>query len=121
MVDSTGFGKRSHSLGREVMPVVNRKHYKYTPAGIKAAKKAASKKKDFKEAYTPIFDAILRTLNEKKKDKKWIQKAEKSIEKRGTEGVCTGANFGGSSCRPGTRRYALAQTFKKMASRRKGK
>ena len=28
-------------------------------------------------------------------DEKWIQGAEKDIEKRGTEGVCTGDKFGG--------------------------
>lgn len=49
----------------------------------------------------------------------WIQKATASIKRRGTKGVCTGSNFGGPSCRPGTRRYALAKTFKKMAKRRK--
>ncbi|MCK9429719.1 MAG: hypothetical protein M0R17_06910 [Candidatus Omnitrophica bacterium] len=45
----------------------------------------------------------------------WIQKANASIKRRGTEGVCSGSNFGGPSCRPGTKRYALAKTFKKMA------
>lgn len=49
----------------------------------------------------------------------WIQKATASIKRRGTEGVCTGSNFGGPSCRPGTRRYALAKTFRKMAKARK--
>lgn len=49
----------------------------------------------------------------------WIQKATASIKKRGTEGVCTGSNFGGPSCRPGTKRYALAKTFRKMAKARK--
>ena len=55
-----------------------------------------------------------------KKKKKWIQKATKSIEKRGTEGVCTGKKFGGPFCPPGTKRYNLAKTFKAMANRRKG-
>ena len=45
----------------------------------------------------------------------WIQKATKSIKARGTEGVCTGSKFGGPSCPPGSRRYNLAKTFKKMA------
>lgn len=48
----------------------------------------------------------------------WIQKANASIKRRGTKGVCTGSKFGGPSCRPGTRRYALAKTFKKMAKNR---
>ena len=51
--------------------------------------------------------------------KKWIQKATASIKKRGTKGVCTGKKFGGPSCRPGTKRYNLAKTFKKMARKRK--
>jgi len=42
---------------------------------------------------------------------KWIQKASRSIKRRGTKGVC----------RPGTKRYNLAKTFKKMAKRRKKK
>jgi len=45
----------------------------------------------------------------------WIQKATKSIKRRGTEGVCTGSKFGSSSCPPGSRRYNLAKTFKAMA------
>ncbi len=50
----------------------------------------------------------------------WIQSVNKSIKKRGTKGVCTGKKFGGPTCRPGTKRYALAKTFKKMAKNRKG-
>lgn len=48
----------------------------------------------------------------------WITDVTKSIKKRGTEGVCTGAKFGSSSCPPGSRRYNLAQTFRKMAKNR---
>jgi hypothetical protein len=51
--------------------------------------------------------------------KNWIGKVSRSIKRRGTKGVCTGKKFGGPSCRPGTRRYALAKTFKKMGRRRK--
>lgn len=58
-------------------------------------------------------------MNKSKKrkatDKNWIQKATKSIKRRGTEGVCTGSKFGSSSCPPGSKRYNLAKTFKKMA------
>jgi hypothetical protein len=50
----------------------------------------------------------------------WIQKATDSIKRRGTEGVCTGDKFGGPSCRPGTKRYNLAKTFKKMSKKQKG-
>lgn len=49
----------------------------------------------------------------------WIQSVTKSIKKRGTAGVCTGSNFGGPSCPPGSRRYNLAVTFRKMARNRK--
>ena len=45
-----------------------------------------------------------KTLNEvidAKKSKRWIQKATKSIKKRGTAGVCTGAKFGSPSCPAG--------------------
>ena len=52
-------------------------------------------------------------------DGKWIQKATKSIKRRGTEGVCTGSKFGGPSCPPGSKRYNLAKTFRKMAKSRK--
>ena len=54
-------------------------------------------------------------MSKKKKDKKWIQKASADIKKRGTEGVCTGDKFGGSTCPPGSRRYNLAKVFRGMA------
>ena len=54
------------------------------------------------------------------KDDKWIQKATESIKERGTEGVCTGDKFGGPTCPPGSKRYNLAKTFKKIAKDRKG-
>lgn len=57
-------------------------------------------------------------LEQMKSGGKWIQKATASIKKRGTEGVCTGSKFGGPTCRPGTRRYNLAKTFRKMAKNR---
>jgi len=50
-----------------------------------------------------------------KADKNWIQGVNKSIKKRGTKGVCTGKKFGSASCPPGSKRYNLAKTFKKMA------
>jgi hypothetical protein len=55
----------------------------------------------------------------KAKDGKWMQKVSKSIEKRGTKGVCTGAKFGGPTCKPGSKRYALAKTFKSIAKKKK--
>ena len=54
-------------------------------------------------------------------EEKWIQSAEKDIEKRGTEGVCTGDKYGSPSCPPGSKRYNLAKTFRKMAKKRKKK
>lgn len=52
------------------------------------------------------------------KNKKWIQSVTASIKKRGTEGVCTGSKFGGPTCRPGTKRYNLAKTFRAMAKKK---
>ncbi len=54
-------------------------------------------------------------------DEDWIQDAEEDIERRGTEGVCTGDKFGSDSCPPGSKRYNLAKTFRKMAKDRKKK
>lgn len=47
----------------------------------------------------------------------WIGKAVASINARGTKGVCTGEKFGGPTCKPGSKRYNLAKTFKKMAKK----
>ena len=41
-----------------------------------------------------------------------------SIKRRGTKGVCTGKKFGSKTCPPGSKRYNLAKTFKKMAKKR---
>ena len=49
----------------------------------------------------------------------WIQGVENSIEQRGTEGKCSGSNFGGPDCPQGSRQYNLAKTFRKMAAERK--
>jgi hypothetical protein len=56
----------------------------------------------------------------KKGGKNWISGVVKGIKKRGTEGVCTGAKFGGPSCPEGSKRYNLAKTFKAMAKKKKG-
>ena len=50
-----------------------------------------------------------------KSSKNWIDGVTNSIKKRGTEGRCTGSNFGGPGCPPGSRQYNLAVTFKNMA------
>ena len=51
-------------------------------------------------------------------DGDWIQKVDASIKRRGTKGVCTGKKFGSKTCPPGSKRYNLAKTFKKMAKKR---
>ena len=48
-------------------------------------------------------------------DKKWIQKAVKTMDK---SKPCTGSKFGGSTCRSGTKRFALAKTFKRIAKKK---
>jgi hypothetical protein len=45
------------------------------------------------------------------KDDKWIQKATKNMRK---DKPCTGKKFGSETCPPGSRRYNLAKTFRKM-------
>ena len=52
------------------------------------------------------------------KSGKWIQEVNASIKRRGTKGVCTGKKFGSKSCPPGSKRYNLAKTFRKMAKKR---
>ena len=52
------------------------------------------------------------------KSGKWIQEVTASIKARGTKGVCTGKKFGSKTCPPGSKRYELAKTFKKMARKR---
>ena len=49
-------------------------------------------------------------------DDRWIQKATKNMRK---DKPCTGKKFGSKSCPPGSKRYNLAKTFKKMAKERK--
>lgn len=76
----------------------------------KDAVKKLQKTKSYKKGGT--------TSLPKAKEGKWIQKATASIKRRGTEGVCTGAKFGSPSCPPGSKRYNLAKTFKKMAKKK---
>ena len=51
------------------------------------------------------------------KDGRWIQKATKNMRK---DKPCTGKKFGSKSCPPGSKRYNLAKTFRKMAKKRTG-
>ena len=46
----------------------------------------------------------------------WIQKSVKGMRK---DKPCTGKKFGGPTCPPGSKRYNLAKTFKKMGRERK--
>ena len=65
-----------------------------------------------------VDEFIQEDLNEAKK-KKWIQKAFKSIKKKGTEGKCTGEKFGSSSCPAGSKAYNMAKNLRKMAAKKK--
>ena len=47
-------------------------------------------------------------------DEKWIQKAFNKIDKKGTEGKCTGDKFGGPGCPEGSKQYNMAKTLRKM-------
>ena len=62
-----------------------------------------------------LEETILEVVATKKKDKKWIQKATKSIKKRGTAGKCTPITKPGCTGKA----KALAKTFKKIAKNRK--
>ena len=73
------------------------------------------------EVTNALIDLLAEEALEEKKDDDWIQDAEKDIERRGTEGVCTGDKFGGPSCPEGSKRYNLAKTFRKMAKKRRKK
>ena len=73
------------------------------------------------EVKNALIDLLAEDQLEEEKDDDWIQDAEKDIERRGTEGVCTGDKFGGPSCPEGSKRYNLAKTFRKMAKKRKKK
>ena len=44
----------------------------------------------------------MKTFTQFLTEKNWIQKVDKEIEEKGTEGKCTGKNFGGPKCPPGS-------------------
>lgn len=46
---------------------------------------------------------------------KFLQSINADIKKRGTQGVCTGDNFGGPTCPEGSKRYNLAKLFHRFA------
>ena len=105
-IDTTGYskGKSSYQLKTE------------EGEGDKTGSKATSSKS--KNVSRKEVPSVLKSLN-KAKDGKWIQKATASIKRRGTKGVCTGAKFGGPTCKPGSKRYNLAKVFKGMAKKKK--
>ena len=88
-------------------------------ARVDKAKAEANLAKYKKKSDAQKAKAIEKAKLNKAKDGKWMQKAAASIKKRGTKGVCTGAKFGGPTCKPGTKRYSLAKTFKSIAKKKK--
>jgi hypothetical protein len=68
--------------------------------------------KEFLESKGEIGKQILDESN-------WIQKAFGQAEKKGTTGMCSGDKFGGPTCKPGTKRYNMAKTLKKMRKKKK--
>jgi len=48
----------------------------------------------------------------------WISDAFKSVNRRGTAGVCSGSKFGGPSCPPGSPRYNMAKNLRAMGAKR---
>ena len=93
--------------------------------GSPCAMAAAEESPDLETRVASIEDKLDMILSQlqlsEEKDDNWIQDAEKDIERRGTEGVCSGKNFGSEKCPPGSKRYNLAKTFRKMAKDRKKK
>lgn len=80
----------------------------------------SARKEELKKGIKTYDDYLKSKIKKipKAKDGKWIQKATASIKKRGTEGVCTGKKFGGPTCKPGSKRYNLAKTFRKMSKKK---
>jgi hypothetical protein len=60
-----------------------------------------------------VFES-LNELNEAKKKKNWIQKAFKSIKRKGTKGRCSGSKFRGPTCPKGSRAYNMAKNLRKL-------
>jgi len=107
------YDKDAKPMGHDTPPIapVDSTLKKVNGKNGKKGKKAKAKKESFEYLLGSV-------LNDAQK-KGWIQDAEADIEKRGTEGVCTGDKFGSASCPPGSKRYNLAKTFKKMGKKKK--
>ena len=78
----------------------------------------AMTKKEIMASREDRYDGYAKGGRVRAKDGDWIQKVDASIKRRGTKGVCTGKKFGSKSCPPGSKRYNLAKTFRKMAKKR---
>ena len=85
----------------------------YQPSGAQAMPKYFTANSD----YYPSGGVPLTRAHAKDggSDKNWIQKATKNMR---TDKPCTGKKFGSKTCPPGSKRYNLAKTFKKMARSR---
>ena len=81
----------------------------YQDTSAKSMPKYFSANKD----YYPSGGVTLNRAHAKKGggDDKWIQKATKNMRK---DKPCTGKKFGSKTCPPGSKRYNLAKTFRKM-------
>lgn len=83
-------------------------------------KQPIAPKVDPQGQYTKVQERTLGNMKkggkvEKAKDGKWIQKAVKTMR---TDKPCTGPKFGSKTCPPGSKRYNLAKTFKKMSKKK---
>jgi len=65
------------------------------------------------------FETLQKALDARKE--KWIQKAFRSVKKRGTSGKCTGSKFGSKSCPSGSKAYNMAKNMRKISKNKKKK
>lgn len=103
------YHKNAPPMGQDTPPI----------AGVDSSLRKVSKKGKKAKVKKESFEYLLGSVLNDAQKKGWIQDAEADIEKRGTEGVCTGDKFGSASCPPGSKRYNLAKTFKKMGKKKK--
>ena len=96
---------------------VRRQDFRNPPKGAKGSGK--QKSDDEVKAQHDKAMKMVRDKYEKqygkgalKEDDDWIQDATKNMRK---DKPCTGDKFGSDTCPPGSKRYNLAKTFKKMA------
>ena len=117
---SKGERKAAQAAKRREDPGQQSKSGAAKPTNVKTDRNVKEEYKD------PIHYALksdkelmkLHTKDDKKKkkdvkeDNNWIQKATKDMR---DDKPCTGEKFGSKTCPPGSKRYNLAKTFKKMA------